>query len=179
MTTLRRLLFLLVLVFPLAGPVWAQAWKEYVFPEAGFAAQFPAAPSLTQGLAYDADNELVPQKIYGVDHEGIAYRVLLTEMPGADRDRELGAAIRATRDYGAVVDAFYGDLCGERVESVTVEQPDGMRRSNMVFFLAGRLYQISASYHPDLPHSGRASAFRLSFRHLSMGEKSDVPSDGC
>jgi hypothetical protein len=163
----------------MVSPALAQAWKEHVFPEAGFAAQFPAAPRITDGLAYNADNELVPQKIYGVDHEGIAYRVSLTEMPGAEREREVSAAIRATRDYGTVVDAFYGDLCGERVESVTVEQPDGTRRANMVFFLAGRLYQISASYDPDLPHSGRASAFRVSFRHLSMGEKSDVPSDGC
>src|SRR5471032_1237081 len=76
---MRRLMVLSVLAALVSVPAAAQTWQEYAYPDAGFAASFPAPPQITNAPYAMADGKSVNQQSYSVAQPARLYRVTVTD----------------------------------------------------------------------------------------------------
>ena len=167
----------------LAAPcAWAQGWREYVYAGDGFAIQVPAPPEVTRSQTTSTDGEPMRERTYTADSGGIRYRVTVAVVDNINVQREVAARMRTAREKGRLVEELSDlNICGELGEGVTVETAQGARWTTLVFHLYGRFYIVETIAPAALLGSAGPARFRISFRHLEMGEKA-LPSyfgDGC
>src|SRR5579872_6043679 len=79
---------------------WAadEGWREYSFPEAGFAAEYPSRPTVTMGSyrTAEAAEGAVPLRIYSVNSGGVVYSVEVADFSHstAEKNRTIEEAAR-------------------------------------------------------------------------------------
>jgi hypothetical protein len=161
-----------------AGPGRAQDWKEYAYPDAGFSAQFPAPPNVTQ-LQYEAAGVAAPAKVYAA-HQGSAdYSVIVVDLTASALDSK-AAIDGAVKDFAAS-GAIKVDVT-ERIDRVfgrelTVEGKDGGRTATAIFYVDRKLYVLAG--RTDLAGAPRAVRFQQSLQFVDAeGKPPRRPEDG-
>jgi hypothetical protein len=145
------LAFLLLLLG--VQPASAQ-WREYVYPEQGFAIQFPAMPRIERGTYMSMRFGNLPATIYSVEHEHILYKFTVADFPRVEE----GANLMAEAGYflmreGEVTFTDFPrvDLAGNGVFGIgmQVDLMDGRRLRSSVYFTKGRFYRADAYVLPS------------------------------
>src|ERR1700744_2123835 len=87
----------------LAAAARAQDWKEYDYPDAGFAAQFPAEPTVSD-IQYQAGAVAGATKRYAAHVGSADYSVTVADLSAspADETAALDAAVREVAGAGQI-----------------------------------------------------------------------------
>jgi hypothetical protein len=149
-------------------------WPEFSYPEAGFAAQYPAQPTVEMR---DYQTALVPagsvkERVYSTNSGGVVYTVNVADFTRtrAEKDKTIEEAVKKTAARGMVthdensarIDFNYG-------REVRVEDADGTSYTNAIFFIDNKLYQIMVTYpkvNTDPVGSSGIHFFQQAFRLL-------------
>jgi len=161
-----------------AGPARAQAWKEYVYPDAGFSAQFPVEPTVAE-LQYKALGPAAPARVYDARQGSADYSVTVADLSksGLDSKTALDGAVKAFAASGAIkVDVT------ERIDRVfgrelTVEGKDGGHTVTAIFYLNQKLYILAGRTDPA--EAPLAIRFQQSLQFVDAeGKPPRRPEDG-
>ena len=149
-------------------------WPEFSYPEAGFAAQYPAEPKLEMR---DYATAQVPagsvrERVYSTNSGGVIYTVNVADFTRtpAEKEKTIEEAVKKTTARGKVTH----DESGARIDfnygrEVRVEDADGTSYTNAIFFIDNRLYQIMVTYpkvNSDPVGSSGIHFFQQAFRLL-------------
>jgi hypothetical protein len=131
------------------SPAASQAgWKEYEFPQAGFAARYPAEPTMTEQSYPSRFASGVTERLYSSQSEGVTYTVAIADFGNArpDTDRAIDEAAdrliamgRLTHDVSARLNWNYG-------RELRVEGTDGNSYTDAIFLIENRLLQLKVIY---------------------------------
>lgn len=140
---------LLAFLLPV-GAAFGQGWQVYRYPDMGFAAAFPVAPTVSD-QNYSPDGAArMPARLYAANQGASDYRMLVADFTGAQLQdnaaiaaavRRLGTGGTVTVDIPARVNRNYG-------RQISIAAPDGTRTVAAIFFADHRLYQIEGVVHP-------------------------------
>jgi hypothetical protein len=152
-----------------------EGWREFSFPESGFAAEYPARPSVATRdyQTKQAPEGTVPERVYSVNSGGVIYSVEVADFTRtkADKDptieeaaRNVLAQGRMTHDEsGARVDFNYG-------REIRIEDGAGGSITDAIFFIDHKLYQLRVNFpagNTDPAGSSGIHFFQQTFRLLS------------
>ncbi len=139
----------LALAIMASSPAAAQAgWKEYQFPQDGFAARYPGEPVISQHPYETRIGSSVTERIYSFNSGGVVYAVRIADFAGArpDRDQAIDEAAdrlmaigRLTHDVSARLNWNYG-------RELRVEGPDGTSYTDAIFLIGNKLLQLKVIY---------------------------------
>jgi hypothetical protein len=171
---MRSIAIMAVALSLLAGAAGAQSgWPEFSFPEAGFAAQYPAPPMLAE-RSYQtalAAEGVVRERVYSVNSGGVVYVVAIADFspvkPNENRAideaaRAIMARGRLTHDVSARIDWHYG-------REIRVEDENGTSYTDAIFYIDNKIYQIEVVYparNTDPAGSAGIHFFQQAFRLL-------------
>lgn len=164
---------------PLLAAGIAQAsesgWREFSYPEAGFAAEYPTRPTLETRDYHTAQTPegVVPERVYSVNSGGVTYAVEVADFShsSAGKDRTIEEAAtnllkqgRMTHDESdARVDFNYG-------REIRIEDGAGGSITNAIFFIEHKLYQLRVTFpagNTDPAGSSGIHFFQQTFRLLN------------
>ena len=150
-------------------------WREFSYPEAGFAAEYPARPKLE---THDYRTAQVPEgmvreRVYSVNSGGVLYEVAVADFTktAAEKDRTIEEAAnnllaqgKMTHDEsGARVDFNYG-------REIRIEDAMGGSITDAIFFIDKKLYQLKVTFPADNTDPAGSSGihfFQQTFRLLN------------
>jgi hypothetical protein len=149
----------------IAGALPAQAaWKEYAYPDLGFAKYFPSEPKMEKGMyGYGIRlplSKIVPSTILTAVDDGVTYKATVVDFKGreADGSNIMGEAISWLGGKGTVASTEFprADLGNNSVYGLimVVDQKDGNQATNCVYFNKGRLYILQAIVGETAPGKG-------------------------
>jgi hypothetical protein len=163
---------------PLLVVATAQAaedgWREFSYPEAGFAAEYPSRPKVETRDYHTSQTPdgVVPERVYSVNSGGVTYAVEVADFShsSADKDRTIEEAAknflsqgRMTHDESAArVDFNYG-------REIRIEDNAGGSITNAIFFIDHKLYQLRVTFpagNTDPAGSSGIHFFQQTFRLL-------------
>ena len=138
----------------LAAAAPATNWREYPYPEQGFAIQFPAAPKVERSTYRAPWARELPSTVYSVEHENILYRMTVAQLPAGTLDgaNYLGEAAYYLMREGEVI---FNDI--PRVDQaqngifgigMVVDTEDGRRVRSSLYVSKGRFYRADAIVLP-------------------------------
>jgi len=164
-----RLPALILATALLAAPAAAQGWREYTYPDLGFALHFPDDPKIEETTYMTVDGMTVPARIYSLNQETSAYRMIVADFSRRTNlnDRQvIDMAIKTlTQDAEVKLDipARVSRVFGRQLSLLG---KDGSRSSVALFYYQRRLYQIQGTVLPSNadPSSGEAIRFQQSLR---------------
>ena len=159
-----RLAAMILATALIAGPAAAQGWREYTYPDRAFALHFPDDPRIEDTVYIPADGTAVPARIYSLDQETSAYRMIVADFSS-----------RTNLNDGQVIDLAIKTLAQEaevrldipaRVNRVFGRQlslagKDGSRSSVALFYYRRRLYLIKGTVLPANADSSSGEAIRF------------------
>jgi hypothetical protein len=167
---MRGLIILSLLSAILAFPAAAQTWQEYAYPDAGFAASFPAQPSIETAPYIAADGKKVTQELYSVTQESRIYRVAVVDFSATtmDEDTAINHAISLLHDQGDVRVDISARVNRDYGRQLSLVGKDGSHSVVAIFFANQKLYQIQGTVLATSadPQSGDAARFQQSLRFL-------------
>jgi len=152
-------------------------WTEYAYRDAGFSAQYPAAPVLASGV-YGAQR--APARTWSARANGVDYSVTVADFTGRGSDSP------------ALIDEAAGDLrrtgtvktdVRERIDrqfgrELTLVTPGGASVSAAVFFVEGRLYILTGKADAA-EGAARTVRFQQSLQFIDAdGKPPRRPEDG-
>ena len=110
----------------LADGAQAQDWKEYDYPDAGFAAQFPAPPTVSE-IQYRAGAVAGPAKVYTARLGSADYSVTVADLSGsaADETAALDAAVKDLAGSGQIKLDVRARIDRQFGREVSVQNKDG------------------------------------------------------
>ena len=167
-----RLPALLLALALIAAPASAQGWREYTYPNYGFALHFPDDPKIEDTTYMTASGISVPARIFSLTQETAAYRMIVADFSRRTNfnDRQvIDLAIKTLAqdaevklDIPARVNRVFG-------RQLSLLGKDGSRSSVALFYYQRRLYQIQGTVLPsnDDSSSGEAIRFQQSLRFTS------------
>ena len=135
----------MVLVSSLAE---AQGWRLYTYRDQGFAAQFPAEPTLITRNYQTANGTAVTERQYSANSGGVLYTVAVADFrrtnpnENAVIDEAANALIRLgklTHDVSARVNWNYG-------REIRVVDAQGTSYTDAIFVANGKLFQLKVTY---------------------------------
>jgi hypothetical protein len=166
----------LLLLAPAAA--WAQGWQEYSYPDAGFSAQFPAQPAVTDA-AYKAGDIAAPAKVYEARLGSARYSVTVADLsasPASGTDA-IEAAVKALGALGQVKADVRERIDRQFGREVSVIGRDGGQITTAVFYVDKKLYVLAGMTAPDA--SGLAVRFQQSLQFIGAdGRPPRRPEDG-
>jgi hypothetical protein len=131
------------------SPAASQAgWKEYEFPQAGFAARYPGEPKMTEQAYQTRFGSGVQERLYSAESEGVTYTVAIADFgttrpetdPAIDEAADrLIAMGRLTHDVSARLNWNYG-------RELRVEGTDGNSYTDAIFLIENKLVQLKVIY---------------------------------
>jgi hypothetical protein len=157
-----RLIVLIVATLAGGGPVLAESWREYSYPDQFFAVAFPGAPQMETTTYEVADNRAVEAQVYSVRQENALFKITVAQLAdtGLGESAVIDHAIKTTSEGGEVkvniphrINRVYG-------RQLSIAGPDGIRSMVAVFDYNGRLYQIEGK---ALPAGDDATADAIRF----------------
>ena len=152
-----------------------EGWREFSFPESGFAAEYPSRPSVATRnyQTKQVPEGTVPERVYSVNSGGVIYSVAVADFTRvkADKDpiieeaaRNVLALGKMTHDEsGARVDFNYG-------REIRIEDGAGGSITDAIFFIDHKLYQLRVDFpagNTDPAGSSGIHFFQQTFRLLS------------
>jgi hypothetical protein len=149
-------------------------WPEFSYPESGFAAQYPAPPTVEMRDYATAQVPAgsVKERAYSTNSGGVIYTVNVADFTQtqAEKDKTIEEAVKKTAARGKVTH----DESGARIDfnygrEVRVEDADGTSYTNAIFFIDNKLYQIMVTYprmNTDPVGSSGIHFFQQAFRLL-------------
>jgi hypothetical protein len=163
--------FIVVLALAIASPAAAQGWKEYSFKEAGFAAQYPGQPMVTERAYNTAYGSDIKERVYAVNEGGVEYVVAIADLSKAraEKDKVIDEAAKALMDKGRLTIDYPGRIDWNYGREIVVVDMDGTSMTDAIFFVDGKLYQIEVVYpvmNSDPVGSSGIGFFQTAFRFL-------------
>jgi hypothetical protein len=143
------------LVFALLGAASAQAadgWLTFHDPAAAFVFDTPRAPEAGQDATQGPDGKPVPILTYTVDLGNAAYLVEVSDLSAynANADQFLDAAATGAESVGAkTISATAVQLDGQNGRQVVIDDKDGNRIIDRIYFVKGHIYQVMSVVPPD------------------------------
>lgn len=167
---------LLLVVIGITGAEAAdEGWKEFSFPESGFAAEYPARPAVTARDYHTAQSPdgLVPERVYSVVSGGVIYSVEVADFTRtqADKNRTIEEAARNVLSLGKMTH----DESDARVDfnfgrEIRIEDGNGGSITDGIFFIDHKLYQLRVVFpagNTDPAGSSGIHFFQQTFRLLN------------
>jgi len=153
----------------IAGSAAAQGWREYTYPDLGFALHFPGDPKIEDTTYMTASGISVPARIYSLNQDSSAYRMIVADFSRRTNlnDRQvIDLAIKTLAQEAEVkldIPARVSRVFGRQLSLLG---KDGSRSSVALFYYQRRLYQIQGTVLPanSDPSSGEAIRFQQSLR---------------
>ena len=168
-----------MLIGPLLAAGAAQAaddgWREFSYPESGFAAEYPSRPAVeTRDYSTAQIPEgVVRERVYSVISGGVRYAVEVADFTRspADKDRTIEEAAKNLLAQGkmthdesdARVDFNYG-------REIRIEDGAGGSITDAIFFIGHKLYQLKVIFpagNTDPAGSSGIHFFQQTFRLLN------------
>ena len=149
-------------------------WREFAFPESGFAAEYPSQPNVEVRDYHTAQTPdgVVPERVYSVRSGGVTYAVEVADFTrsAADKDRSIEEAAKNVLALGKMTH----DESGARVDfnygrEIRVEDGTGGSITDAVFFIDRKLYQLRVIFPADNTDPAGSSGihfFQQTFRLL-------------
>ncbi len=146
----------------------AQEWKAYPYPDAGFAIQFPAAPTVEMSTFKTAAGVSLPMTRYGVRQEGIVYSLSVVDYSStnadstatiAEAEKSFGTSGKVTVAIDARVNRSYG-------RELSVTGSNGSRSAVAIFFVNKHLFTLVGESLPPnaIQRSGDTVRFQESLQ---------------
>jgi hypothetical protein len=143
------------LVLALLGAATAQAadaWLTFHDPAAVFVFDAPRAPEAGQDSTQGPDGKAVPILTYTVDLGSAAYLVEVSDLSAYDADpnKFLDAAATGAEGIGVkTISATVVQLDGQPGREVVIDDKDGNRITDRIYFMKGHIYQAMSVVPPD------------------------------
>ena len=161
-----------------AGAARAQDWKAYDYPDAGFAAQFPAPPTVS-AIQYRAGAVTGPARRYAASLGSADYSVIVADLSAsaADETAALDAAVKDLVGSGQIKLDVRARIDRQFGREVSVTGKDGGQITTAVFYVGKTLYVLAGRTEPD--GSGLAAHFQQSLEFIGAdGKRPRRPEDG-
>jgi hypothetical protein len=154
----------LALIMVTAGAAAAQGWDTYDYPDAQFAIQFPAPPSVTRGTYRTTTGLNVPATTYAARDGAVAYALTIADFTGAAQqdDAAIKDAVALFGRRGEVKVDVEARINREYGRELSVVGADGARSIGAIFFFGGKLYVLEGRAAP--PNADDASAGLIRFQ---------------
>jgi hypothetical protein len=171
---MRFLVGLSAVVVVWASGAGAGTWKEYAYPELGFAVSFPADP-VKETLSYKAaDGTTATKTLYSVREGSDIYEVAVIDLHGAaiEGTTAIGQAVNELRDNAQVRLDIAARVNRNRGRQLSLVGNDDSHSTVALFFADQRLYEIEGTVlaGSDDPNSGDAIRFQQSLRFIGAGQ---------
>jgi hypothetical protein len=142
----------------------AQDWRNYDYPEAGFAVHFPAPPTVTHGVYRTAAGVTAPSTIYSVRQDDMVYTVTTADFSQVTiaPDTVIGDAVKAFGDGGEIKVDVEARINRQYGHELSVGGKDGSRSTVAIFFFNHRFYQLHGKALP--PNSDARSSKLIRFQ---------------
>lgn len=152
-----------------------EGWREFSFPESGFAAEYPSRPSVATRdyKTSQAPEGTVPERVYSVNSGGVTYSVEVADFTrtSAEKDKTIEEAARNVLSLGKMTH----DESGARVDfnygrEIRIEDGAGGSITDGIFFIGHKLYQLRVTFpagNTDPAGSSGIHFFQQTFRLLS------------
>ena len=158
----------------LASTAVADTWKEYSYPDLGFAVSFPADP-LKETLSYRvADGTTATKTVFSVRDGADLYKVAVIDLhdSGIEGTTAIGQAVNELRDGAEVRLDIPARVNRNRGRQLSLVGKDESHSSVALFFADHRLYEIEGTVLAESgdPNSGDAIRFQQSLRFMGAGQ---------
>jgi hypothetical protein len=153
----------LALAAVLGGAAPALAWDIYAYPEAKFAAQFPAQPQTAAARYRTAAGLDVPAQRYWAEDGRVVYVLTLADFSGTalDKDAVIADAVKAFGDQGKVLVDVEARINAEFGRELSVDRKDGGHDIVAIFFFDQHLYVLNGRAAPPDPGAATADLIRF------------------
>ncbi len=144
-----------------AAPAWA--WDIFTFPDAKFAAQFPAEPRVDQAKYRTTAGLEAPAQRYWARDGNVAYSVTLVDFSGTvlDKDAAIADAVKAFGQDGQVLVDVEARINAEWGRELSVNRRDGGHDIVAIFFFDSHLYVLNGRAAPPNPVAATANLIRF------------------
>ena len=159
----------------IGSPAGAQTWREYRY--VGFAVQFPAEPTVTNGTYATAEGTAVDARVYSAEVDGALYKATVADLSRAHQSeaQAIGEAIgQLTADGEVVVDVPHR-VNGVLGRQLSIVGHDGSRTAVALFYRNRRLYLIEGTILPtnEDPMTSDGARFQQSLRFIIPNARGD------
>ncbi len=148
----------------------AQDWKVYPYPDAGFAVQFPAPPTVEKSTFTTSAGVSLPMTRYAARLDRIAYTLEVVDFSsakasGASAVAETEKSFGATGKVTVAIDARINRTFGREL---SVNGADGSRSAIGIFFVNDHLFVLDGESLPPnaIARSGDAIRFQQSLQFI-------------
>ncbi len=142
-----RLVTFIVAMIAASAPAGAQGWKEYQYPNEGFAAAFPAEPKVETTSYRVAGGRLVEARVYSVVREGGEFKVTVADLSQTEvsEGNVMAYAVLMLSRGGEI--KFDIPHSTRRIigRQTSIDGADGSQIYASVFFHNRRIYQIEGT----------------------------------
>jgi hypothetical protein len=167
---MRAIVAIVLAVWLMPVTAATEEWKVYPFPDAGFAIQFPAPPSVEKSTFKTPAGASLPMTRYVVRQDRGVYTLNVVDYSTASADANSTIA-EAEKSFGAsgkvtvAIDARVNRSFGREL---SVNGSDGRRSAVALFFVNKHLYElIGESLPPNaIEKSGDAIRFQESLQFI-------------
>ncbi len=145
---------------PLAAA--AQGWQRFADSEAGFAAQFPAAP-VKSASTVRLDAGAAAATTWSVKSPDIVYSMTVADLSKLNLadDAALEQAVKAATTQGEIKVDVTERINRQYGRQISLAGKDGSRSTLSIFVIGGKLYQLEAKALPPDVQTGSAKASRF------------------
>ena len=151
-----RLIALMLALFAVTGPVVAQEWKEYTYPNLSFTVAFPADPKIETATYEAAEGRSVEAQVYSLTQDNSVFKLTIAKLDPAMEERAvIDHAIKAL-SQGAEVKVNIE----HRISWIYGRQLSLLGADGSQFYYKQRLYQIEGKVLPTGKNS-TADAIRF------------------
>ena len=141
----------------------ALAWDIYSYPDARFAAQFPAQPQ-TGSTRYRTTAGLdVPAQRYWAQEGNVIYVLTLADFTGTalDKDAAIADAVKGFSDQGKVLVDVEARINAEYGRELSIDRKDGGHDILAIFFIDQHLYVLNGRAAPPDPGAATGALIRF------------------
>lgn len=157
-----------------ATAAMADTWKEYAYPDLGFAVSFPGDP-VKETLSYKAaDGTMASKTLLSVRDGADVYKVAVIDLNGSaiEGTTAIGQAVNELRDGAEVKLDIPARVNRNRGRQLSLVGKDESHSTVALFFADHRLYEIEGTVLAESgdPNSGDAIRFQQSLRFMGGGQ---------
>ena len=141
----------------------AFAWDIFSYPEAKFAAQFPAEPQVAQTKYRTTTGLEAPAQRWWAQDGKVAYSVTLVDFSGTalGKDAAIADAVKAFGQQGEVLVDVEARINAEWGRELSVNRRDGGHDIVAVFYFDDHLYLLNGRAGPPDPTASTANLIRF------------------
>ncbi len=141
----------------------AQSWQQYNYTDAGFSAQFPNPPNVSDEKYKTASGIEVPAKIFASRNENIVYSVTVADFTNTalDNDKAIDDAVKIFSAGGEIKADVNERVNRQHGRELTVIGKDASHSSIAIFFFDHKLYALEGRALPPNAEAGSANTLRF------------------